>query len=470
MTLPEHLIAAAARELAGRLLPPAPAARPRVAEAVMEEPGGEEAGPRLKALEELARQVVETVLALSGRGLTEAELGQALRRAAEAHLDRLGAAAGGVRARLVASLPGLVNLPELMRLAAGGLRISPLQAAREPEPEPVGGLSPEFAKVLGQLEQVAQTDLPVLLLGETGTGKEVLARRLHRLSPRRQGPFVAVNCAALAKSLMESELFGHVKGAFTGADGPGAGYLRAAQGGTLFLDELGEASPELQVRLLRVLEDQVVVPVGAATGQRVDFRLVAASSRDLAGLVEAGGFNQALFYRVQVVPIHLPPLRRRREDLPELIDHFLTKACQQARRTRRLSPELRRRLMEHAWPGNLRELMHLIQRLVALAPDYEIGPAALPPEFGRADGPGEALRRRLEAMDGPAGRHAGALAGLLAERRGRELANRDVRDLVGCSDSTAKNLLRTLVEAGLVAVVGDRGGRRYRVRDLEEEL
>ncbi|MFH1058063.1 MAG: sigma 54-interacting transcriptional regulator [Pseudomonadota bacterium] len=474
MRLPEHLIAAAARELAARLLPAPPVARPRVAEAVMEAPDGDEAGLQLQAVEELARKVVEAVLELSGQRVGEAALAKALSRAAEEHLDRLGAAAGGVRARLTASLPALVNLPEIMRLAAGGLVLSPAAAAMEPEPELVGGAAPEFARVLSQLDQVAQTGLPVMLLGETGTGKEVLARRLHRLSPRRQGPFVAVNCAALARSLMESELFGHVKGAFTGAQAGGAGYLRAAQGGTLFLDELGEAPPELQVRLLRVLEDQVVVPVGGTQGQRVDFRLVTASSRDLGAMVAAGQFNQALFYRVQVVPIQLPPLRQRREDLPALMDYFLLRACQQAKRTRRLSPELRARLMAHAWPGNLRELMHLIQRLVALAPEYEIGPQALPPEFGATggsggDGAAADYRQRLEAMAGLAGRHAEALAGLLAQRQGQELANKDVRELVGCSDSTAKNLLKTLAETGLVAVVGDRGGRRYLVRALEEE-
>ncbi len=465
MTPPPQIISALAQDLARRLWPAPPPPRPGVAEAAMEAPEPEDQAPRLQALEDLARAVVETVLELSGRHLTQTALTQALEKAAASHLERLGAAAGPVRARLLAGLPRLLDLPELMRLAAAGLTLGPAASLAEPEPELVVGPSPAFRETLRQLEQVAGTDLAVLLWGETGTGKELLARRLHALSPRRNGPFVAVNCAGLSKGLLESELFGHVKGAFTGANGPGEGYLRAAQGGTLFLDEIGETSPEFQVRLLRVLEDQVVVPVGSARGQRVDFRLISASHRDLGAAMEEGRFNSALYYRVRVVPIHLPPLRRRREDLPLLIDHFLAQACLAAKRTRGLSPALRQRLLDHAWPGNLRELKHLIQRLVALAPVYEIGPEALPSEFGDPgdDRARQDLLTRLEGLPGLPAKRAPELAELLAGRPEGELANRDVREALGCSDGTAKNLLKTLAEAGLLEIVGDRGGRRYRV-------
>jgi len=471
MTAPPHIVAALAQDLARRLWPTPPQAPPGVAEAAMETPEPEDQAPRLQALEDLARAVVETVLELSGRHLTQAALAQALEQAAARHLERLGAAAGPVRARLLASLPRLLDLPELMRLAAAGLTLGPAASLAGPEPELVVGPSPAFQETLRQLEQVAATDLAVLLWGETGTGKELLARRLHALSPRRHGPFVAVNCAGLSKGLLESELFGHVKGAFTGASGPGEGYLRAAQGGTLFLDEVGETTPEFQVRLLRVLEDQVVVPVGGARGQRVDFRLISASHRDLAAAVEDGRFNPALYYRLRVVPIHLPPLRRRREDLPILIDHFLAQACLAAKRTRGLNPALRQRLLDHPWPGNLRELKHLIQCLVALAPAYEIGPEALPPEFGdsRDDRARQGLRTRLEVLPGLPAKRASELAELLAGRQEGELANRDVRAALGCSDGTAKNLLKTLADAGLLEVVGDRGGRRYRVPPPRED-
>jgi len=340
----------------------------------------------------------------------------------------------------------------------------------EPPPEIVGGRSPAFARVLEDLELVADTGLPVLLEGETGTGKELLARRLHHLSPRRQGPFIAVNCAGLAKNLLESELFGHLKGAFTGATTDKPGYLRAAQGGTLFLDEIGETTPEFQVRLLRVLEDRVVVPVGSHQGREVDFHLVCASHRDLARAVERGEFNQALYYRIAVVPLRLPPLRRRREDLPELIDHFLAQACLLAKRTRRLAPETRRLLMAYSWPGNLRQLGNLIQRLVALSRDYQIGPELLPEEIrGNAGSGGGGLLRRLEEVEGVPAARRRELAEVLATARGGELANKDLRARLGCSDSTAKNLLRALAAAGLLEVVGERGGRRYRVTIPEEE-
>ncbi len=461
-----------ARDLARRLVPSRPAdQRPRVAEAAMVLPGeGAPEPPEPPGLAALARQVVELVLELAAQPLSPEDLAQALERQAAACLEASSPQRRALWGRLAAEVPRLINLPALAALAREGLALPPLAAQLEPAEELVGGRSPAFAKTLKELEMVAATGFPVLLLGETGTGKELVARRLHRLSPRREGPLVAVNCAALAKGLLESELFGHVKGAFTGAGAPASGYIRAAQDGTLFLDEIGETTPEFQVRLLRVLEDGLVVPVGSTKGHKVDFRLVCASSRDLEALAQAGQFNQALLYRILVVPLRLPPLRQRREDLPLLLDHFLGQACILARRTRRLSPELRQWLLDYDWPGNARQMRHLVQRLVALSPSYEIGLADLPPELGSLPaGAVEFYLRRLEGLPGLPRRREQDLAQALAAAAGGELANRDLRLRLGCSDSTIKNLFKVLGQAGLVRVIGDRGGRRYLVRPPEEE-
>ncbi|MBI5523219.1 MAG: sigma-54-dependent Fis family transcriptional regulator [Desulfarculus sp.] len=472
MSAPARFIDAAVQDLLRRLTAPPPEdGRPRVAEAITTLPGEEAPeAPGLPGLAGLARQVVEAVLELAAQPLGPKALEQALEQAASEYLEGLDQRQRAVWGRLAAEVPRLLNLPALAELAGQGLNLPPLAAQTEPGEELVGGRSPAFAKVLKDLELVAATGFPVMLLGETGTGKELVARRLHRLSPRREGPLVAVNCAALAPGLLESELFGHVRGAFTGAAAPASGHVRAAQGGTLFLDEIGETTPEFQVRLLRVLEDGVVVPVGASQGQRVDFRLLTASSRDLEEAAGSGRFNQALLYRILVVPIRLPPLRQRREDLPLLLDHFLGQACLLARRTRRLSPGLRQWLLEYDWPGNARQMRHLMQRLVALSPAYEIGLDSLPPELNTpAEGRVDYYLRRLEGLEGLPRRRERDLAQALAAAAGGELANRDLRHRLGCSDSTVKNLFKVLTQAGLVEVIGERGGRRYLVRPPEEE-
>jgi transcriptional regulator with GAF, ATPase, and Fis domain len=416
------------------------------------------------SLEALARQVIKTVMELSGSSIEPEHMAQAVRQAASRHLNSRESGTEKLLARLAAETPRLINLARLARLTKQGISLDPATATG-PGHSAVVGQSQAFTQALANLEAVAHTGFPVLLCGETGTGKELLARRLHQLSSRSEGPFMPVNCAALAKSLLESELFGHVRGAFTGANSPNQGYIRAAAGGTLFLDEIGETSRDFQVRLLRVLEDQVVVPVGSHQGEPVDFRLVCASHMDLEAAAKEGNFSQALLYRINVVPVMLPPLRERKGDIALLVDHFLDQACGLAGKRRRISPEAMEYFESYAWPGNVRELSHLVQRLVALAKTELIGPEQLPASMRRPDAGESAsgLGQLLNGVKGiPRKRHAG-IARFLAEHTGQEVSNADLRAALGCSDSTAKNLFRALSQAGLVTARGIKGGRRYQV-------
>jgi two-component system response regulator HydG len=246
------------------------------------------------------------------------------------------------------------------------------------------GKSPSMQRALEIAVRVAETDTPVLLLGETGTGKGVFAQAIVRSSKRAAMPFVAVNCAALPEPLLESELFGHVRGAFTGASSDRPGLFAEADGGTLLLDEIGEMAPALQAKLLRVLESGLVRPVGASKERAVDVRIIAATNRNLRELAAAGKFREDLLYRLDVVAIELPPLRDRGEDLPDLIEHFLQEA--RARHTSskvvRLSAQLLARILAHDWPGNLRELSHAIERVVLLGRGEEGDAADLPSLVG----------------------------------------------------------------------------------------
>ena len=229
--------------------------------------------------------------------------------------------------------------------------------------------------------RVADTRVAVLLLGETGTGKGLVARAIHSEGSRAGTPFVTVNCAALPENLLESELFGHVRGAFTGATARRVGLFEEAHGGTLFLDEIGEMTPALQAKLLDVLERGVLRAVGSNKEQPVDVRIIAATHRDLRELVSSGAFREDLLYRLEVVTIEIPPLRQRRDDIPLLIEHFLaeSKARHPRASVERIGPEAMRRLLEHAWPGNVRELEHVIERLVILGTSSEIRVEELPP-------------------------------------------------------------------------------------------
>ncbi|MFL9999622.1 sigma-54 dependent transcriptional regulator [Paraburkholderia dipogonis] len=218
-----------------------------------------------------------------------------------------------------------------------------------------------------QIGRAAATDSTVLITGETGTGKEVAARVLHDASRRRHAPFVAINCAAIPAELLESELFGHTRGAFTGAVAQRAGHIVEANGGTLFLDEIGDLPLPMQAKLLRVIQERTLTPVGSNTSVAIDVRIVAATHRDLAAEVAARTFREDLFYRLNVIPVHLPPLRDRPDDILPLAAHFLTAAANLAGPARTLSGDGERSLLAHAWPGNVRELKNAMERVAALA-------------------------------------------------------------------------------------------------------
>lgn len=240
------------------------------------------------------------------------------------------------------------------------------------------GRSDKMQAVYQMIETVAEVQSTVLVTGESGTGKELVARAIHDLSPRAEKPFISINCGAFTETLLESELFGYVKGSFTGANANRKGLFEAAHKGTIFLDEVGEMSPAMQVKLLRVLQERKVRPVGAHDEISIDARVIAATNRDLKAMTEDGTFREDLFYRISVIPISLPPLRERREDIPELIAHFVKKFCEQTGREVSISEKAMELLENYAWHGNVRELEHTIERAVALERGGEIQPERLP--------------------------------------------------------------------------------------------
>src|SRR3954463_5898564 len=242
------------------------------------------------------------------------------------------------------------------------------------------GESPELAAVYNVVRQAAPTKATVLILGEAGTGKELIAQALHELSPRKDKPFVKVSCAALSETLLESELFGHERGSFTGAVGRKEGRFELADGGTLFLDEIGEISPTVQVKLLRALQTREFERVGGTQTIKVDVRVVAATNRDLTAEVKAGRFREDLFYRLNVVAVTLPPLRRRKGDIPALVSHFVEKyAANYGKEVKGLAPGTLNALLAYDWPGNVRELENAIERAVVLCKSRELTADDLPP-------------------------------------------------------------------------------------------
>jgi len=240
------------------------------------------------------------------------------------------------------------------------------------------GRSTRMISLYQMIETVAQVQSTVLVTGESGTGKELVARAIHDTSPRAERPFVSVNCGAFTETLLESELFGYVKGSFTGASSNRKGLFEAANSGTIFLDEIGEMSPAMQVKLLRVLQERKVRPVGATEETHVDTRVIAATNRDLASMVSTGTFREDLYYRISVIPIELPPLRERSEDISELATHFVEKFCAATGRDLSISETAMKLLERYSWPGNVRELEHTIERAVALEYTSSIEPERLP--------------------------------------------------------------------------------------------
>ncbi len=262
------------------------------------------------------------------------------------------------------------------------------------------GVSRPMRQVFAAISKVAASSAGVLLTGESGVGKELVARAIHAESPRRQAPLVPVNCGAIPQELFESELFGHARGAFTGANNEQPGFFQAADGGTLFLDEVSELSPKLQVKLLRVLQDRQVYMLGATRPRKVDVRIVAATSRDLSAMIADGSFREDLYYRLAVVAIQVPPLRERGDDLILLARHFVARfADEQDRPPPELSEEALRALETHSWPGTVRELENLMHRLVVMGERDRIDIVDLPPSMRYLVPPSERRPRALEAVE-----------------------------------------------------------------------
>jgi two-component system NtrC family response regulator len=312
------------------------------------------------------------------------------------------------------------------------------------------GRSEALQEVLARAARAAETDATVLVLGESGTGKELLARSIHELSRRCDGAFVAINCAALPETLLESEMFGHERGAFTGAASRHRGRIERAAGGTLFLDEIGDVPPAVQVKLLRFLQEREFSRLGSEETLRADVRVVAATHQDLAGLIAAGRFREDLFYRLNVVSLTLPPLRDRRGDIPELVEHFLSRfAKRYDRDARSVSHEAMDALIKYPYPGNVRELENVVEQAVVLARGPLLTLADLPPAVRRDDSPRPGGSLAPEAVHGD-------LPALL-----EEIERRLVLDTLARHDGNQSSAARQL---GLTE-----GGLRYKLKKWEGE-
>ena len=290
-------------------------------------------------------------------------------------------------------LPKPFDLSELLDVVRRALETPKQQSKPAPGEEgveeqlPLIGRSPAMQEIYRTLARLMNTDLTVLINGESGTGKELVARALHDYGKRREHPFVAINMAAIPRDLIESELFGHEKGAFTGATARGSGRFEQADGGTLFLDEIGDMPPEAQTRLLRVLQEGEYTTVGGRKPLRANVRIIAATHRDLRQLIRRGLFREDLFFRLDVVPIRLPPLRERTGDIPELACHFLARTASEGLPWKILDNAAMERLKAHHWPGNVRELENLIRRLAALYSQETIGTGVIEAELAEAQAP-----------------------------------------------------------------------------------
>jgi len=285
-------------------------------------------------------------------------------------------------------LPKPFDLKELIAVVGRALAEPKGRPRSAPTPEefesiPLVGRSPAMQEIYRLLARLMQTDLTVMITGESGTGKELVARALHDYGKRRTGPFVAINMAAIPRDLIESELFGHEKGAFTGANSRASGRFEQAEGGTLFLDEIGDMPMEAQTRLLRVLQQGEYTTVGGRTPIKADVRIIAATNKDVRLLIQQGLFREDLFFRLNVVPLRLPPLRERTEDIPDLIRHFFAQAEREGLPTKQLDAVALERMKRYRWPGNVRELENLARRLAALYPQEMITGAVIESELAQ---------------------------------------------------------------------------------------
>jgi two-component system nitrogen regulation response regulator GlnG len=384
-------------------------------------------------------------------------------------------------------LPKPFDLKELVAIVGRAMsepKSRPRAPAEEIEGMPLVGRSPAMQEIYRALARLMQTDLTVMITGESGTGKELVARALHDYGKRKGGPFVAINMAAIPRELIESELFGHEKGAFTGAAQRASGRFEQAEGGTLFLDEIGDMPMDAQTRLLRVLQQGEYTTVGGRTPIKTNVRIVAATNKDLRILIQQGLFREDLFFRLNVVPLRLPPLRERAEDVPDLAHHFFRLAASEGLPLKSLEPGAVDRLRRHRWPGNIRELENLVRRLAALYPQETISEQLVEAEL-EADKPlgsmagethGEAART-IAAADNEAS------LSLSVERHMNALfkAHGDQLPPPGLYHRVLREIEYPLISAALAATRGNqikaaellglnRNTLRKKVRDLDIRL
>jgi two-component system, NtrC family, nitrogen regulation response regulator GlnG len=374
-------------------------------------------------------------------------------------------------------LPKPFDLKELIAIVGRAMSEPKVQRPTNSKSEefdsiPLVGRSPAMQEIYRVLARLMQTDLTVMITGESGTGKELVARALHDYGKRRTGTFVAINMAAIPRDLIESELFGHEKGAFTGANTRSAGRFEQAEGGTLFLDEIGDMPMEAQTRLLRVLQQGEYTTVGGRTPIKSDVRIIAASNKDLRTLIQQGLFREDLFFRLNVVPLRLPPLRERIEDVPDLIRHFFAHAQREGLPPKQIDAAGTERLKRHRWPGNVRELENLARRLAALYPQETITAAVIDAELAQPTMPvGGDEPRADESLSAAVERHlSGYFAGFEDELPPAGLYHRILREieyplLTAALAATRGNQIRA---ADLLGV--NRNTLRKKIRDLDIQV